>query len=71
MATYTIETYRDRKGEHRWRLRHSNGRVVADGGEGYRRRADALRALTRLLDAPREAFRLVALTEGAGRGRAV
>lgn len=70
--TYTIETYRDRQEQHRWRIRHRNSRIVAEGGEGYRRRADALRALTRLLDAPREQFRLVALAKGTkGRRRAV
>ena len=27
--------HEDRKSEYRWRLRHRNGNVVADGGEGY------------------------------------
>lgn len=36
----TIETYRDRRGEHRWRLRAANGRIVATSSEGYRDRAD-------------------------------
>lgn len=67
---YTIETYRDRAKGWRWRLRHRNGRIVADCGEGYRRRADALRALSRLMSAPYEAFRLVGLTEAKGRRRA-
>lgn len=56
--TYTVEFYRDRDRQHRWRIKHRNGRIIADSGEGYRRRGDALRALTRLMDAPAEAFRI-------------
>jgi len=31
----TFETYEDAAGEYRWRLRHDNGNVLADSGEGY------------------------------------
>ncbi|WP_276259155.1 HVO_2922 family protein [Haloglomus litoreum] len=31
----TFETYQDKGGEHRWRLRHENGNILADSGEGY------------------------------------
>jgi hypothetical protein len=31
----TFELYVDRAGEHRWRLVHDNGNVIADSGEGY------------------------------------
>jgi hypothetical protein len=27
--------YKDKQGLHRWRLRAKNGRMVAEGGEGY------------------------------------
>ncbi|MXR50652.1 DUF1508 domain-containing protein [Halovenus sp. WSH3] len=30
-----FETYEDEGGEHRWRLRHDNGNILADCGEGY------------------------------------
>ena len=30
-----FERYEDRGGEHRWRLRHRNGNIIADSGEGY------------------------------------
>lgn len=50
-ATYTVETYRDRKREYRWRIRHRNGRIVATGGEGYKRKATMLRVLARMLAA--------------------
>jgi uncharacterized protein YegP (UPF0339 family) len=36
-----LEIYRDGRSEWRWRLRAANGRIVADSGEGYRRRATA------------------------------
>lgn len=35
MAEATFEVYEDRAGGWRWRLVHDNGRIVADGGEGY------------------------------------
>jgi uncharacterized protein YegP (UPF0339 family) len=60
---YWIEFYRDRQRQYRWRLRHRNGRVVACSGEGYRRRTDAQRALTRILDAPKEAFRVATVAQ--------
>lgn len=44
----TIQVYRDRKGEWRWRLRASNGLIVADGGEGYVRKYGVLRAISRV-----------------------
>jgi uncharacterized protein YegP (UPF0339 family) len=31
----TFETYADAGGDHRWRLRHDNGEIIADSGEGY------------------------------------
>jgi len=37
----TFEVYRDRADEWRWRLRHRNGNVIADSGEGYGRRGTA------------------------------
>lgn len=31
----TYYYYKDTKGEWRWRLKASNGRILADSGEGY------------------------------------
>ncbi|WP_372608177.1 HVO_2922 family protein [Halorientalis litorea] len=48
-----FEVYEDNAGEYRWRLRHRNGNVVADSGEGYTRRTsvhDAIESVKR--DAP-------------------
>ncbi len=39
--TATFELYRDKADDWRWRLRHSNGNVIADGGEGYASKAKA------------------------------
>lgn len=46
-----IEIYRDAAGEFRWRLKARNGRVVADGGEGYKRKSALYKALFRICDA--------------------
>lgn len=37
----TFELYKDRAGEYRWRLRHENGNIIADSGEGYTTKANA------------------------------
>jgi uncharacterized protein YegP (UPF0339 family) len=39
-----VRYYQDTAGQWRWRVKSANGRVVADGAEGYTRRADVLRA---------------------------
>lgn len=38
------QLYKDSKGEWRWRLLADNGRTLADSGEGYEHRSDALSA---------------------------
>ena len=37
----TFELYRDKAEEWRWRLRHGNGNIIADSGEGYASKAKA------------------------------
>jgi uncharacterized protein YegP (UPF0339 family) len=37
----TFELYKDKAGEYRWRLRHENGNIIADSGEGYSTKANA------------------------------
>jgi uncharacterized protein YegP (UPF0339 family) len=44
-----IQVYRDATGDWRWRLVASNGRIVADSGEGYRRKRAALAAASKYL----------------------
>ena len=40
-----FHVYRDAVGEHRWQLVATNGKVVADSGEGYVRKVDCLNAI--------------------------
>ena len=37
--------YKDKKGEFRWRLRHENGNIIADSGEGYVNKDGALNGI--------------------------
>ncbi len=39
-AKTTFEVYKDAKGQYRWRLKASNGQVVAAAAEGYQTKAD-------------------------------
>ena len=45
MSKATFELYVDRAGDHRWRLVHDNGNVLADCGEGYASRQKARQGL--------------------------
>ncbi|MEM7614892.1 MAG: DUF1508 domain-containing protein [Pseudomonadota bacterium] len=35
------EFYEDKRGEHRWRRKASNGQVVGASSEGYKKKSDA------------------------------
>lgn len=48
-ATYRIVKYRDAAGEHRFRIVAANGRIVADGGEGYKSYNGRDKAIDRLV----------------------
>lgn len=48
MSSYTLTVYQDKKGAYRWRISHANGNIVADSGEGYATRSNAVRAARRL-----------------------
>jgi len=43
-----FEVYKDKAREWRWRLIRQNGRIIADGGEGYTERNDAMEAVERV-----------------------
>jgi len=45
-----IHIYRAKDGW-RWRAKKRNGRIIAEGGEGYTRRRDAERAVETLVEA--------------------
>ncbi len=38
--------YKDRQGYWRWQLKSSNGNVIADSGEGYVNKGDALHGIS-------------------------
>jgi uncharacterized protein len=40
-----FELYKDKKGEHRWRLRHGNGNILATSSEGYAAKASAMKCI--------------------------
>ena len=41
----TFELYKDSASEYRWRLRHQNGQVIADSGEGYTTKDNAVNGI--------------------------
>lgn len=47
-AKLFCQAYQDSNGEWRWRIKHRNGNVLADSGEGYVNRHDMLETLFNL-----------------------
>jgi uncharacterized protein YegP (UPF0339 family) len=47
-AGMTFEVYKDRAGEFRWRLKASNGQIVAASGQGYKAKADLKHAIEQI-----------------------
>lgn len=45
MAEPKFEVYRDKAEEWRWRFRASNGKIIADSGEGYQNKQDCLHGI--------------------------
>ena len=43
--TAKFETYKDKSGEYRWKLVHTNGQIIANSGEGYKAKANALNGI--------------------------
>ena len=37
-----FEIYKDKTGNFRWRLTHMNGQIIADSGQGYKAKANAI-----------------------------
>jgi uncharacterized protein YegP (UPF0339 family) len=44
----TYVYYKDAKEEWRWRLKASNGRIIADSGEGYKNESECLADIERV-----------------------
>jgi len=43
-----FEIYKDKSGGFRWRLIHTNGKIIADSGEGYTTKANAIKGINSL-----------------------
>ena len=41
----TFTLYKDKAGEWRWRLKHSNGNILATASEGYASKASAMKCI--------------------------
>ena len=59
---HQFEVYKDVAGEHRWRLRAPNGKIVADSGESYKSARSARTAITSLERAFKHGFRATLVT---------
>ncbi|MBP1986725.1 uncharacterized protein YegP (UPF0339 family) [Halolamina salifodinae] len=46
----TFELYEDDADQYRWRLRHDNGNIVADSGEGYASKQKARQGIESVRD---------------------
>lgn len=46
-----IEKYEDKAGEWRWRLKATNGKIIATSGEGYNSKSNADRAIDTVVHA--------------------
>ncbi|NOK20323.1 YegP family protein [Corallococcus carmarthensis] len=55
MNTFKFQIYKDARGEWRWKLISTNGRIVADSGEGYSSSSAARDAAQRVKDNAGEA----------------
>jgi uncharacterized protein YegP (UPF0339 family) len=44
----TFEIYQDQKGEQRWRLKATNGQIIATSGQGYKDKRDCKNAIDRI-----------------------
>jgi uncharacterized protein YegP (UPF0339 family) len=52
-----FEIYKDKSKEFRWRLIHTNGRIIADSGQGYKAKEDAIKGISSLKEnVPNAAF---------------
>ena len=43
-----VQIYKDRRGKWRWRLKASNGNILADSGQGYVRKFECWKGWKRL-----------------------
>ncbi len=46
-----FELFADKRGEYRWRLKASNGKIIADSGEGYKNKSDCQHGINLIISA--------------------
>ena len=44
-----FEIYQDVRGEWRWRIKATNGRIVGDSGEGYKNKQDCIDMIKKIV----------------------
>jgi uncharacterized protein YegP (UPF0339 family) len=44
-----FELYKDKSGEFRWRLTHTNGQVIANSGRGYTTKENAMNGISSVI----------------------
>ena len=42
--------YKDKSAEYRWKLVHTNGQIIANSGEGYKAKADAMNGIKSVVE---------------------
>ena len=57
MSSTRFEVFADTRGKFRWRLVEANGRIVAEGGQGYVGRKGAIAAVEKLAGAVARALK--------------
>lgn len=50
----TFWLYKDANGQYRWTLEAANGKKIANSGEGYHNRQDAINAVQLVMDTNRQ-----------------
>ena len=58
MPKNTYETYKDVKGEWRWRFFGANGKQISKSSEGYKNKADCNRAIEIMQTSAKAAIKL-------------
>lgn len=53
-----LSMYQDDVGEWRWRLRARNGKIIAEGGEGYQNKGDCWRSMKQVSEGLPKAYEM-------------
>ena len=53
-----IETYKDKRGEYRWRLRAGNSKIIAVSGEGFKTKRICSNSVANVIDSFRNVLKV-------------